>query len=85
MKLSKEASKAKSSLSCLNPFDQLGGEVARFGYINSRKLGITPELISGLLRRNPYSLNLQRCETGNLIGLFARSFGLLIKTKYLND
>ena len=79
MKLSKEASESKSSSSCLNPFDQLGGEVARFGDINRRKLGITPELISGLLRHNPYSLNLQRCETGHSIGLFARSFGLLIK------
>ena len=38
-----------------------------------------PEPISGLPCYNPYSLNLQRCETGDSVGLFARNFGLLIQ------
>ena len=42
--------------------------------LNRRKLGATPEPISGLARHNPYSLNLQRCETGDSIGLFCTQF-----------
>ena len=48
---------------------------------NRKKLGIRPEPISGLLCYNSYSLNLQRCETGDSIGLFARDVGLLIQKK----
>ena len=53
--------------------------------VNRGKLGVTPELISGLPRFNPYSINLQRCETGNSIGQFARDFGLLIQKKSPNE
>ena len=50
--------------------------VDRITDTNRRKLGITPEPISGLI-------NLQRCETGDSIGLFACDFGLLIQKKLL--
>ena len=49
-----------------------------------RKSGITPEPISDLFGCNPYSLNLQSCETGDSIGMFARNFDLLIQNKYPN-
>ena len=49
--------------------------------INRKNLGITNEPITGLPRYNPYSQNLQRRETGDSIGLFARDFGLLIPKK----
>ena len=53
--------------------------------VTRRKLGIMPELISGLPRYNPHSLHLQRCETGDSIGLFACNFGLAIHMKSPNE
>ena len=47
-------------------------------------MGITDEPISGLPHCNPYSLNLQRCEAGDSIGLFACHSGLLIQKKFPN-
>ena len=52
---------------------------------NRRKLGITSEPISGLPRFNPYSLNLQRCETEDSFDLFACNFGRLIQKKSPNE
>ena len=46
---------------------------------------ITPKPISGLLRYNPYSIHMQRCETADSIGLFACDFGLLIQKKSPNE
>ena len=40
-----------------------------------RELGINQP---GVLLLQPYSLNLQRCKTGDSIGLFARNFDILI-------
>ena len=58
--------------------------LAGFCQDNSRKLGIIPEPISSLPCYNPYSLNLQRCETGSSIGLLTDDFGLLTQKKYPN-
>ena len=41
--------------------------------------------MSGLPHYNPYSLNLQRCETGDSIGLFTSNFALIIQKKSPND
>ena len=50
----------------------------RLHLTNRRKMGITPEPISGLPCYNPFSLNLERCETVYSIGLLTRNFSLLI-------
>ena len=49
--------------------------------LQQEKLGSTPEPISGLPRHNPYSLNLQSCQTG----LFAHNFGILMQKKSPSD
>ena len=47
-------------------------------------MGITLEPVSSQPLYNPCSLDLQTCETGDSIRLFAGDFGLLIQMKSTN-
>ena len=56
--------------------------------IHSRKLRPDEKQLSGTPQQNQCntaSLNLQRCQMRDSIGLFARNFGLLIQKKSPND
>ena len=44
-----------------------------------RKLGIRHQPMQ------PYSLNLQMCETGDSVGLFVQYFGVLVQNKSPNE